>query len=250
MNKPKTLAALLAINLMLSGCSFLLPKKVEFFQDKVQAFPEAKAGEREVQRRAAFRAEVKAKETLNAALATDADLTVVKPAAETVDLTDAVATSLGPPNKPASASQSSEDLARELRMSVAALNKRIESFKADNNENAGKKIEGTGVFQIGYFSMWALILGGLVIVWFGLKVYGMVNPVVGLGVNTVGRVSSTLLRRSVTELSEGGEWFKQAIEKHTAPALTKEQILELFAREHMAAQSRDVQSIIKDLTKK
>lgn len=249
MNKPKTLATLLAINLMLSGCSFLLPKKVEFFQDKVKAFPEAKAGEREVQRQAAFRAEEKAKETLSAALATDADVTVVKPAAETVDLTDAVSTSLGPPNKPASKSQSSESLARELRSSVAALNKRIDSFKTDNNENAGKKIEGTGFFQIGYFSMWAIAIGGLVLLWVALKVYGMVNPVVGLGVNTVGRVSSTFLRRGVTELSEGGEAFKQYLASSGLEEAVQDKVRDLFSRAHKEAQSRDTQDIVAKITK-
>lgn len=249
MNKPKTLAILLATNLMLSGCSFLLPKKVEFFQDKVKAFPEAKAGEREIQRQTAFRAEEKAKETLSAALATDADATVVKPATETVDLTDAVSTSLGPPSSPARESKSSEALAADLREAVAALNKRVESFKADNNENAGKKIEGTGFFQIGYFSMWLLIFGGLVIVWFGLKVYGMVNPVVGLGVNTVGRVGSTILRRGLSEIAEGGEAFKAYVESHTQAALTKDEIKDLFLRAQKENQSRDVQEIVAKLTK-
>lgn len=248
MKSWKTFLLAAVVGVQVSGCSILMPKRVELFQDKVKAFPEAKASEKEIQRQTAWRAEEKAKETLSAALATDADQTVVTPASETADLTSAVALSVGPPGKPSV--KPSDELASDLRASIAKLNRRIDEFKIDNNENAGKKIEGTGFFQFGYFTMWFWILGALALVVVGIKIYGLVNPVVGLGLNTAGRVSTTLLRRGFQELSEGGEWFKQKIEQHSEPALTKEEILELFRSMQGTAQSRDVQDLVKAITKK
>lgn len=237
-----------AIVVLFSGCGTLLPKRVEFFQDKVAKFPEQKASEKEVQRQAAQRAHEKANETVNAAVAAQADLSVIRPAVETEVLTDAVSDSLGSPLHPANPEKTSEKLATELRTSVAKLNARIDNFKADNNENAGKKIENTGVFKVGYFSMWAIILGGLLLLWGALKIYGMINPVVGIGTNVVGRVSSTVLKKGLSEITEGGEWFKNYLKESNLTADAKQAVLEIFRRSQIEAQSRDTQKLISRLT--
>lgn len=249
MRNAKTIAAVAAA-LLLCGCSILAPKRVEFFQDKVQAFPEATAKENELQRQVAFRTKEKAEETLEAAIRTDAAIEVVVPAKETAVLADAVSDSLGPPLKPAKPSQPSDELAVELRSAIAKLNARIDKFQERNDENAGKKIEGTGTFSIGYFSMWLWILAGVAVLWFGLKMYGMVNPVVGLGTNIVGRVSSGLLKKSVAEVTEGGEWFKEYLKESKVTEDVQKMVLDLFNRAQVEAQSRDTQTLIAQLTKK
>ncbi|WP_196301940.1 hypothetical protein, partial [Streptococcus pneumoniae] len=75
--------------------------------------------------------------------------TVILPAGETAILSEAVADSVGPPLKPSN--DPAPVLADKLSHTIAVLDKRLEQFKEDNNENAGKKIEGTGLLQIPYF---------------------------------------------------------------------------------------------------
>lgn len=229
-----------------SGCSVLLPKKVEFFQDKVATFPEAKLSEKETQRQAAAMAAVKAEQVLLAAVSNHVPESVVSPAKDVAVLTEAVALSVGPPAKPWGGTAT--NLAAKLDSSVASLNRRVDSFKADNNSNAGKKIEGTGVFQVGYFSMLAVLLGGLALLWVGLKLYGLVNPVVGLGTNVVGRVASTALNKAVAEVTEGGEWFKEYLAESDLDDQIKSKVKELFSRAHVEAQSRDTQALVERLT--
>lgn len=240
--------AVVGLAFMLSGCGVLLPKRVEFFQDKVQTFPEARESEKETQRQAARLAEVKATETLTAALTTAADPTVIAPATDTALLTGAVSDSLGPPATPAT--KPAKQVALDLNKATAKQNSRVEDFKKDNNENAGKKIEGTGLFSIGYFTMWGGILAAGAIIWFGLKIYGTVNPIVGIGTNVVGRVSSAMLKKGLTEITEGGEWFKEAISEAKQETFSKDEVKALFQRWHAEAQSRDTQKLIEQLTQK
>jgi hypothetical protein len=232
---------------MLSGCA-LLPKQVEFFQDKVEQFPEARAREQETQRKAAALAARRAEDTLLAAVSNQAPAAVLVPARDVAALTEAVTTSLGPPSSPWTGSAT--NLATKLDSATAALNSRVDAFKRDNNANAGKKIEGTGFFQIGFFSLWALVLGGLALVWGAFKVWGMFNPVVGMGTNIVGRVSTTVLKKGVSELAEGGEWFKEYLAESSLAEDVKKVVRDLFSRAHVEAQSRDTQTLVTRLTEK
>lgn len=247
MTKAFKLISMVLVGASLSGCGILLPKNVEFFQDKVKAFPEIKASEKEIQRQAAARASIAATQTLMAALHENSSPSVVAPATDTAVLTKAVSVSVGTPLSPSTLP--AEDLAVKLDTAGAKLAARVDSFKKDNNENAGKKIEGSGFFQIGYFSMWAIILAGLAVVWVALKIYGTINPVVGLGLNTAGRVSAGVLRKGFTELSEGGEWFKDEIAKSHLTDEIKAFVTKTFIDNHMAAQSRDTQTLVEKLTK-
>ncbi len=253
----KQLASLILVaSLILGGGCGLIPKKVEFFQDKVHLVPELKQADKEIQRQTAQRAEEKARETYGAAIYTDADPAVVAPAAETVILTDAVSESVGPPVKPASADKTTQALVNELRTSIAKLNQRMDDFKKDNNENAGKKIEGTGFFQVPYF----VYLGGFLIVgligfvilsvlWSFVKMAGMANPPVQMGV-TAAQLSANFLKRSLSEVVKGGEQFKDSLMGAVEDPDLQAKIKELFRIEQERAQSHDTQGLIKTLTKK
>src|SRR6267142_4931500 len=89
--------AALAIGLFLTGCSSLIPHRVEFFQSKVKSFPEQSDTLKEDRRKAAALAEIRATEAYLAATKELASPAVTAPAKEAVDLTHEVSTSLGPP---------------------------------------------------------------------------------------------------------------------------------------------------------
>jgi hypothetical protein len=245
--KMKKFFLLLPLVSLLCGCSVLLPKKVEFFQDKVQKFPELSNHERELQRQAAALAEQRANDTLNAALANHVPEPVLQPAKDTVDLTHAVATSLGPPSDIWTGA--AKKLADRLTENIADFNSRVNRFKINSNENVGKKIEDTGIFKIGYLSMWGIILGLAALVWFGFKVYGMFNPAVALGQNLVGRVSSAVLHKGFTQIVSAGEEFKDSLQNSQLTEEVKEQVKAMFRAAQESKQDEKIQDVVKGLTK-
>jgi hypothetical protein len=247
---PLILAGALALT---AGCSSLWPAKKEFFQDKVHAVPEPKAGEKEIQRQAAQLAKEKAAETLQAAVQAEAPPAVTVPAKDTAILTDAVSESLGPPKSPAT--DEAAKVAQELRTAIAKLNLRLDSFKKENNENIGHKVEGTGLFSVPYF-VWlgivgVLVFGGLILLgvaWTALKAYALTNPPVQLGVGAV-QMGAGWLKKAFGEVVAGGEKFKQGLSKVVTDPALQAKITELFNVSHERAQSSDVQAVVKEVTK-
>ena len=240
--------------LLTPGCMGLMPKKVELFQDKVVAVPEVSAREKETQRQAAARAALRARDTLVAAVAEESSTNVVVPATDTVILTESVAKSVGPPLKPSTLT--AEQLATKLDSAVAALTARMDSFKADNNENAGKKIEGTGLFQIPYF-LW---LGGflvmafvgfiiLTVVWGALKAFSLANPPLALGLNAAS-LGAKAAGKGLTQLIKGGEEFKaRVVREFGADNELTTQVVSMFTSEQKKAQDEDVKTVVSHLTK-
>ena len=243
----KRLLALLGLSAVLfTGCSSFMPKRVEFFQDKVERFPVAKSSEREVQRQAAQRASQKSDEVLVAAIQEGSSPAVVEPAKEATKLTDAVSRSLGPPAYPST--DPSDVLSRKLDHAVAKLNQRLDDFKVDNDKNVGHKIEDTGLFKVPYFAWLAIVGTVLFIVYFVLKTFVHVaaagNPAIGLGLNAVqlgGRGAAALAK----EVIHGGEIFKDKIAAEL-PEL-QEKIKGLFESAHKEAQSPATQEAVKKL---
>jgi len=246
-HQVKRLLALLGLSAVLfTGCSSLIPKQVEFFQDKVEQYPTAKRAEREIQRQAAQRAAEKADETMVAAIKEGSSPTVVEPAKETTKLTDAVSRSLGPPAYPSS--DPSDVLSRKLDHAIAKLNQRLDEFKADNDKNVGHKIEDTGLFKVPYFAWLALVGAGLFVVYFVLKTLVHVaaagNPAVGLGLHAVqlgGRGVAALAK----EVIHGGEIFKEKIAAEMPEVA--ERIEKIFQSAHREAQSPATQEAVKKL---
>jgi len=240
-----TLAVSLAI---LAGCGTLIPKKVEFFQKKVQAVPEKTAKDLEVERQAAYAASLAARLTVDAAVKNNDPATVVTPAKNTEALTAAVSTSLGPPQTIPSGAVT--NLANKVIENRAELDRKVARYADKVEPLVGKKIEGTGLIRIPYF----VYIGGIALViflvWTGLKLYGSVNPVVGLGTNVVGRVSGSVLSGAVSELSKGGELFKEKVAESELTAEVKAKVLELFSHAHAKAQDKSTQDIVKALTVK
>jgi len=238
-------AALAALAIGLTGCGTLLPQRVEFFQKKVKPVPEVTASAKDTERQAAARAALKAQETYINAIKEGSSSAVVLPAQETVVLTEAVTDSLGPPTKPWDGSTLA--LAEKVDKNLAKINEKLDDYRASVQPLEGKKIENTGLFSIGYFTMWGVILLVLFLGWTALKIYGIMNPVVGMGVNTAGRVASGVLHTGFRQMVAGGEKFKQWVGQHEADTLTKEEVLELFTSAQKEKQSEDVQNVVKNL---
>ena len=238
--------------LFTSGCSTIFPKRVEFGQDKVEKFPVKKTAEQEVQRQAAQRAKEEAAKTLEAAIEEETSPAVVEPAKATARLTDSVSDSLGPPLHPSAVT--SAELARALDAAMAKLNKRIDGFKKDNDENIGKKIEGTGWLSVPYF-IWVGILAALGFVgfivlgvaWAALKVFAISNPPLALGLNAVqlGARGATSL---AGQLLKGGEKFKARLATEVSDPALQAKIQQIFRDEHEKAQSPEAQILVKHLT--
>jgi len=239
----------LAVSLViLTGCGTLIPSKVEFFQKKVKPVPEKTAHDLETERQAAYAASLSARLTVDAALKNNDPDTVILPAKNTEALASAVSTSLGPPQSLPSGPVT--NLANRVIENRAELNRKIARYADKVEPLVGKKIEGTGLIRVPYF----VYIGGIVLVlflvWTGLKIYGAVNPVVGLGTNVVGRVGSSVLSGAVAELSKGGELFKDKVVHSELTAEVKARVLELFSHAHASAQDQSTKDIVKALTVK
>jgi hypothetical protein len=247
---------------LLTGCSTLLPKQVEFFQKKVQAVPEATSREKETQKEAAALAAKQSEQTLLAAVKENASTNVVKPAGDAMVLSRSVSTSLGPPVKPWAGDVDS--LARKLDTSVAALDRRLDNFREDQSEVVGKKIEGTGLFQVPYLVwlgiVFVFVFVGLLVfgfLWTVLKMYATTNPPLAIGLNAAQAAASTV-RKGFTQAVVAGEEFKKKVLDATKGAagsvsFSDEQataVLDWFRTAHQKNQDHDVQELVKGLTQK
>lgn len=244
----KKLALLLLLSLTLPGCG-LIPKRVEFFQDKVHRFPVTTEKQVELQREAAKKAADKAAETLHSALITGASTNVIAPAAETELLTEVVSQSVGQPASEPPAD--SEKLARQLRAQLAKHDSKVRNFAQDNDENAGKKIEGTGAIQIPYFAYAGGIVGAMFVGWLVLRdilrIAAAGSPAAAVGVgamNLAGAAAGTAIK----QLVKGGQEFKEWAQKNLEPAV-HEKVLEAFTLLHKTAQDEGTQAVVDHLIK-
>lgn len=243
----KLLLASLLVALM-CGCGTLIPKKVELFQDKVKRLPVATSSEKETQRQAAFKARQISLETAVLASGEITNFSILQNVGDLLLLTDVVSESLGPPKSPSN--KLPIDLAVSLRKAMAKLNERIDDFAKGNNENVGKKIEGTGLIQVPYM-LWA---GGFVVVLFigyvllkiAVGISSAMNPGVSLGVNAV-QFGARGLARAFSQVIKGGQEFKKSLDTKISDPALKEQILDLFVTAHKQAQDEDAKKAVKHL---
>lgn len=228
----------------LSGCSILSPGKKEFFQTKVPSFPEKTKVEEKQKQAATFVAE-KVNIAYDEGLKANVTNSVMAPLHDAKVVAAPLAESLGAPQVPyrGPATNLVDDL-HKLEAKFDASMKKLEG-KLDNLE--GKKIEGTGLIQMGYFTWLAVLFGIFALLWFVLKIVGIFNPPVAMGMSAVS-AGAGLLRRGFSEVVEAGEKFKDLVKNRVEDPETQQHILDLFRRAHLETQSRDVQTVIKHLT--
>lgn len=227
--------------LLLTGCG-IIPKKVEYFQDKVEKAPQLGYKDEEVLRQAAKLANERAQETKEAAIATQADPSVVIPATDTERLTDAVSDAVGQPKKDYEGEM--EALLVQLQKVMGELNEERAKFRDRNDENAGKKIEGTGIIQMPYITNLLLIGVVLVVVWAMLKTASAVNAPVSVGVKTI-EGGTKLVARAAGEIIQAGQEFKRRlIEEMPEQAAA---VKKIFTEAHRANQSTETQQFVQQI---
>lgn len=244
----KLIAILLAFGLV--GCGTLIPKKVELFQDKVKQYPEYSDYSRQLEKQLAQRLQQKTAQTVEAALETKSSTNVVVPAREAERLAIANAVVMGPPEKPATIP--SEALAVKVESTAGKLDSKIDDFKKGNDENEGKKIEGTGLFQVPYFAWIGGIVALLALLYFAgkiaLNVAAMVNPGAAVGLNVVNGISA-VAGKGFSQLIKGGENFKEWVTAEVKDADIQKKVLDAFRTAQERAQDSDVQNAVIAVTK-
>jgi hypothetical protein len=229
----------------LTGCG-ILPKNVEFFQKKVHSIPEMSNAGIERQKEAAHFLAEKTQATKEAAITTHADISVIVPATESAVVARALETSLGPPASPTD--DPAPKLAEKLEHDRAKVDKAIDKQREKVEPLVGKKIEGTGFFQFGYFTWLAILAGVGFLIWSGLKIYGFVNPAVGAGLGVAERIGSKTAALAFSQTAHGIESVKNALKPGVA--YTTEQIKEMLATHLQMKQDAQVQDLVKRLTPK
>lgn len=245
----KGLVGTVALAALLAGCGTLIPKKVEFFQSKVQALPEKPDTQVELEKEVAYAATLTARLTTEAAVSNHSPVSVIAPAKATETLTSAVSVSLGPP-KSVPAIDTATNLAVKLVEKSGSLDAKVEKYADKIAPLVGKKIEGTGFIRIPYFLYIGIVIAIVFVIWTGLKIYGAANPIVGLGTNIVGRVGSKTVSLAASELAKGGELFKEELAKSGIEQAVTAKVETLFRHSQERAQSETTKEVVKTLTQK
>lgn len=235
---------LILVCFSIAGCS-LWPKKVSFFQDKVEKAPEKTEEHLEIQKEAADYIYNKTEETVRAAIKENSSTNVLKPAVESHIVANSLSDSLGKPEKPFT-KEPAEVLSRKLDRIEAKFDSKFRDFVVESDKNAGKKIEDTG-FSIGFFTQYFLIGIVVFVGWIVIKVLGLLNPAVGVGTKVLSggfRGITSLASRGFTEIIEGGANFLKKVDETIEDPETKEKIKELFKQSQKEKQSRDVQEVV------
>lgn len=228
-----------------TGCK-LLPGRVEYFQKEVKAIPGVEAPAVQRQKQAADYLAAKTQQTKEAAIATDADSSVLVPATEAAVVAGGLSTSLGPPETPYRGPAT--NLAARLEKDRAQIDNRIDKAREKQAPLVGKDIVGTGLINISWFTQAGLLVGLVLLAWVGVKIYGFINPAVGAGVGLVERVSSKLAAKAFSSTAQGIEHFKETLKPGVT--YTGEQVKEFLRTALQKKQDQDVQQLARKLTTK
>lgn len=241
----KVLSLSVGALLLCNGCA-LIPHTVEFFQRKVKAVPEKSESDKNHDRQAAARVHELTDEARVAAINEGVSTNLLTIIQSADNLSGALSISLGPPIRPYF--WSDDSLGGLLLHNRAELDSDIQDYADSVQKDVGKKIEGTGLIRLPYFAFAGGVFLLFFLLWQGIKIYGVMNPVVGTAAGVIGRVSSTILHKGFSELVTGGEQFKSWIQKQTLPDDLKAQIINGFNVAHQTQQSPETQILVDKLT--
>lgn len=239
-------AGLLAMST--TGCG-LMPKRVEYFQREVQAVPkkpdalvESEKQAAELTARLAWSAQV-------AAHAEQASTNVINPLDNLAVVSRAVSSSLGPPTSKWSGEPGV--LADRLDTRNAKLDARVEDYRDSVARDVGKKIEGTGLFQIPWLINAGLWIGiPLLLLWVVRIALNIWNPAVGVIAGQVERMTVGTLKRAATQTWSGIESFKAKIDALDLDDKVKAMVKGVLREKLVDHQDTDVQQVIQRLTAK
>lgn len=251
MTKLLNIILISSILLIGAGCG-LWPKTVEFGQSKVKPVPEKTQKNDEQDRQAAQYVDKKVEQSYIAAIRENSSTNVMNPLFDAHIVAPALSLSLGPPMTEWPMTAPATNLVKDLHRNVATLNKNLETYREKTEPLVGKKIEGTGFFQIGYFSYVLILIVIGFILYEGIKIAiniaGNANPVIGLGTAIAGKISGATAGKALSEVVQAGEDFKDKIVKEITDPALQTKILSLFSSAHAEAQSADVKAVVKTIT--
>ena len=240
--------------LALAGCS-LIPKAVEFGQKKVKPIPGKTASTVEAEKKAAEFVSEKVVEAREAALVTGASTNVLVPLKEAADASQGLLFSLGAPAD--RWQRSGEELATLLGRQANERDRAIDKLRQSLVPLAGKKIEGSGWFQIPWIVYVLGVVLGVIVVYklvkIGIGIAGTFYPPIGAGesgLRAVGRVAAPIITKGFHQFVAGAESYKDAILKNGWEDKVKQEALALFRTHMMSKQDQDVQTVVKGMTLK
>lgn len=245
------LALLIAI-LFFSGCQ-LVPKTVEFFQDKVKPVPIKTEKAKEFERQAAKYLEEKINTAHEEAVRADVTNSVVEPLTDAKIVASPLSESLGPPITPWSST--STNLALQIEKTLAKFNTQLEKYREIVKPNEGKAIEGTGLLQIPYFVWLTVVIGGFFFLYILIKsvlqalmISSGAGIPLSIGLKSISGIASKNIKQGFVQVVQGLERTKEFIKQSSQSTFTKEEVLELIRNEQMKSQNVEIQKIIKELT--
>lgn len=244
--------AMFSLCLLLAGCSFLSPGKKEFFQKEVPVFPVKPEQQIEQEKRSLQYAQYKLDVAFVEGLKSNVSTNVMEPLTSAKIALDPAVESIGHPNTPLSQKEldrsvTSTNLATKLNQQQARQDKALNKLEDKLDDLQGKKIEGTGLIQLSYFSFIAIVFAFCFLLWIGLKIYAIFNPLVAVGTKAVS-MTGAAAKKGFSELIKGGEAFKQLVQDKIDDPETKKEVIELFRTAHLTAQDTSTKNIVKDLT--
>ena len=228
------------------SCS-LIPKDVEFFQKRVKELPAKTQTHSEVIKEAAAFVAEKTQESHIQAINENSSTNLKYLTYESSIVANSLSDSIGKPANPWKSD--AEKLSLKLDNLEAKLDQKIENFRERNNELKDKSIEGTGLIRMSYISYILLLFGFFSLLWFGLKVLSVFNPGIAVGMR-VASVPVSLAQKGLGQVIEGIEAAKERIKKDIKNKKVQETILEIIRTEQEKKQNSDVQSLIREVTKK
>jgi hypothetical protein len=242
MNLTKAISIAFAC-LALYGCS-LIPKKVEFFQDKVPTYPEKTAKQQELERQTADLLVQRAQRAELAAIEDDSSESVLKPIGDTLDLAQALSLSLGPPLNPWK--DEVDRLVAILKQQEARQNLRLEELRRRLDESEGKKVEGTGLFQVPYLT-YLLIVGGTIVVAIflvriGVGIAAMFHPAAALA-----KAGLDIPLHGFAQVVKGGGKFLEQLPKLNLGSRAEAMVKEAFLSAQKQAQDERVKNLVKSM---
>jgi len=229
------------IILLTSGC--ITPKNVEFFQKKVPTPLDTKNIQEDIRLLSwNIRNYVDQLNTqlvsLSQNVTNEVTLTnvvkVQKTVTNLVQLSHALLVITGPPkslNVKGNAVEIVRYTLRDYRKYLDKLHKQ----QLELAELQGKKIEGTGLIQMSYFTYLFLVFVGLVFIYVIFRVLYLIffQPYLS-GLQVIRH-----LEKALSEVIHGGEVFKDKLEQIIQDRQLKQQIREIFKESHKEVQSED-----------
>lgn len=232
----------------LSGCSIFRPKDKEFFQKKVTPVPERVTPEyQETQRQGLAYVRTNVTQAYVMAVQEQSSTNIINPLEDAIQVIDPLVVQAGPPEHPFKGEP--QKLAKWINENTAKYNKAIDRYTDKIEPLVGKKIEGTGWIQMGYFTYIGLVLFGFFILYTVVRMLiNVLFPEINVGVKAISNMSSKAVAAAFSQLVNGGEYFKKLVDEKIDDQATIDHVKELFRIAHETKQSPQVQETVKHLT--